>query len=104
MRGWWLRWFQGPVGLKIKGAQFGYIRVNASNIRRDYCQAHVFREEIAHFHHQKASQSLERAKTIGSKNANDKKTGNFFILEGRAIEEIYDSFLSQYFYIFNHLK
>ena len=66
VRGWWLRWFQGPVGLKIKGAQFGYIRVNASNIRRDYCQAHVFREEIAHFHHQKASQSLERAKTIRS--------------------------------------
>ena len=71
VHGWWLRWFQGPVGLKIKGAQFGYIRVNASNIRRDYCQAHVFREEIAHFHHQKASQSLERAKTIGSKNENE---------------------------------
>lgn len=60
----------GTGRVKIKGAQFGYIRVNASNIRRDYCQAHVFHEEIAHFHHRKASQNLERAKTIGSKIVN----------------------------------
>jgi hypothetical protein len=65
VRGWVIKVVSGIGRVKIKGAQFGYIRVNASNIRRDYCQAHVFREEIAHFHHQKASQSLERAKTIG---------------------------------------
>ena len=71
VRGWVIKVVSGIGWVQIKGTQFGYIRVNASNIRRDYCQAHVFREEIAHFHHQKASQSLERAKTIGSKNAND---------------------------------
>jgi len=83
VRGWVIKVVSGIGRVKIKGAQFGYIRVNASNIRRDYCQAHVFREEIAHFHHQKASQSLERAKTIGSKIKNKhKKTKNIFILEG----------------------